>query len=112
MADTVYNVENIELQDGTEVQLRPAVIKVLRKGNKIMEELVSTENEDDAIDVLLKAAVVCLQPQIEGFDFDAAEEVLDMETVHKILEVCLGIKLNDPKLLEAAVAMTEANKDR
>jgi len=33
---------------------------------------------------------------------DYLEEVLDLETIYVILEVAGGIKLNDPKLLEAA----------
>lgn len=105
MADTVYTVEEIKLQDGTEVQLRPAVIKVLRKGNKIMTRLSETKTEDEALDVIVEAAAVCLEAQIEGFTAEQAEEVLDLDTIHKVLDVCLGIRLNNPKLLEAAAAI-------
>lgn len=112
MADTVYNVEEVKLQDGTEVQLRPAVIKVLRKGNEIMERLPETKTEDEAFDVLVEASVVCLEKQVEGFSVDRAEEVLDLDTIYKILDVCLGVKLNNPKLLEAAAAMAATEKTR
>lgn len=110
MADTVYTVEEIKLQDGTEVTLRPAVIKVLRKGNRILEGLAETDKEDEAFDVLVEAAVACLEKQIDGFDKDKAEDVLDLPTVHKILDVCLGVKFNDPKLLEAAALMEATAK--
>lgn len=110
MADTVYTVEEITLQDGTQVSLRPAVIRVLRKGNKVMEKLTETKNEDEAFDVLVEASVVCLESQIEEFTTEKAEDVLDLDTIYKILEVCLGVKLNNPKLLEAAAAMAATEK--
>jgi hypothetical protein len=32
-----------------------------------------------------------------------AEDLFDLETVYKVIEVMLGVKLNDPKLVEAAM---------
>jgi hypothetical protein len=40
-----------------------------------------------------------LSPEYKAY----LENVLDLETIFLILEVAGGIKLNDPKLLEAAV---------
>lgn len=113
MADTVYNVENIKLQDDTEVELRPAVISVLRKGNAALNEYVFKEgaSEDDVLTGVIKACTICLAKQIDGFTEEIAEDVLDMETCYKILEVCLGVKLNNPKLLEAAMLMEASKKE-
>lgn len=36
------------------------------------------------------------------------EEVLDQETMNKVIEVCVGIKLNDPNLIQA---MMEAQQE-
>jgi hypothetical protein len=36
-------------------------------------------------------------------DKDKLEDALDMPTINRILEVCGGIKLDDPNLLAAAV---------
>lgn len=99
--NTVYNEEQISLQDGTELMLRPAVISVLRKGNAKMAEFPEAANEDEALTVLVAAAFICIKNQIPEKDEAWAEDAFDMESLYKILEVCLGIKLNNPKLLEA-----------
>lgn len=99
----VYNEEEIELQDGTQLTLRPSVIAVLRKGNKKMQEFPEQESEDEALTVLVEAAFICIENQLEEEkrSLEWAENSLDTESMYKVLEVCLGIKLNNPKLLEA-----------
>lgn len=119
MAKTVYTTEEIELQDGTEVTLKPATIKVLRKFMKMLNEMTSLgqpqkdENgkdievsdddlEDRSITMLLAMAGLLLEREIpekvkqKGW----LEDTLDIQTVYKIIEVCGGVKLNDPKMLE------------
>lgn len=113
MATTVYTTEEVTLQDGGTVTLRPLNIKGLRKFMAKMEEFGKVETEAQGMEILLDAASICLMKQRpELWDKDAkegnggaseeAEEVLDMPTVYKILEVCGGVKLNDPELIARA----------
>lgn len=114
MATTVYTTEEVELQDGTTVTLKPLNIKGLRKFMKVMAGFGSVESEEDGLEVLIDAAAICLAkvaPQYydktKGENGGASEEfedVADMPTVYKILDVCGGVKLNDPNLLAAAEA--------
>lgn len=119
MAKTVYTTEEIELQDGTEVTLKPATIKVLRKFMKMLNEMTNLKpNEEDgeddledrSIELLLKMAGLLLEREIpekvkqKGW----LEETLDMPTVYKVIEVCGGVKLNDPKMLERVMDQMEA----
>lgn len=108
----VYNEEEIELQDGTELTLRPAVLKVLRKGNAKMQDFPTAESEDEALTVMAEAAYICIHSQLEEGkqSIEWFEDAVDMESLYKILEVCLGIKLNNPKLLEA-VAASQASQE-
>ena len=120
MATTVYTVEEITLQDGTDVTLRPLNIKGLRKFMETMERFAKIENEEDGLEVLLDAAAICLMKQQPNFwdkhandgkgahseDF---EDVADMPTIYKILDVCGGVKLNDPNLIRAAEAALGQN---
>lgn len=108
MATTVFSSQTIELLDGTEVTLKPLNIKGLRLFNKKMKELQTPEgseplSEDDVLDVLLDLCGVCLSKQVSG-GREYLEEALDIETIYKVIEVCGGIKLNDPNLVEAALA--------
>jgi hypothetical protein len=48
---------------------------------------------------------VALEKQLPDLvkDIDAFEDTLDVPTINRILEVCGGIKMDDPNLLAAAV---------
>ncbi len=112
MATTVYTAEEVELQDGTTVTLKPLNIKALRKFMKIMDSFSSAETEEDGLEVVIDASAVCLAKQKpEYFDeskgehggaSDEWEDVADMPTVYRILNVCGGVNLNSPELLAAA----------
>lgn len=113
MATTVYTTEDVTLQDGESVTLRPLNIKGLRKFMKKMDDFQKVESEEDGLEVLLNAAAICLmkeRPDLwdktknenEGGYSDKAEDVFDMPTIYKIIEICGGVKLNDPELIAAA----------
>lgn len=109
LATTVYTTEEVELQDGTTVTLKPLTIKNLRKFMKVMEGFAEAETEDDGLEVMLDSAALCLKLQRPEFWDDKTskhseefEDAVDIPTVYKILDVCGGIKLNDPNLLAAA----------
>ena len=116
MAKTVYDSEEITLQDGREVTLVPLAIGRLRRFMKAWGEFANIENEDQAFDIYINCCGVALEKSVSA-DFNNTrdaekvitdeyseylEDVLDMDTIYKILDVCGGLKLNDPKLLEEA----------
>lgn len=122
MANTVYNSETIKLQNNTEVTLAPLAIGLLRRFMKAWGEFGDIKEDDDAFDIYINCAGIALSKQLrddfpEPFDSEKTlkddyrehlEEILDMDTIFKVLEVCGGLKLNDPKLLEAAEAAVVA----
>lgn len=105
MATTVYDVEEIKLQDGSTVQLRPLSIKKLRKFMAAMNKAQEAVTEDESLSVLIDACAVALETQLPDLvkDREKLEDALDVPTINRILEVCGGIKLDDPNLLAAAV---------
>jgi len=127
MATAVYTVEEITLQDNRDAILKPLNIKGLRKFMAKMQEFGEVSEEDEGLDILLDAAAICLMKQhpdlwdkkktkVEGKDgveeyiggySEEAEEALDMPTVYRILDVCGGVKLNDPNLIAAAMESME-----
>lgn len=115
MATTVYDTQDIELQDGTEITLAPLPIGRLRRFMKAWSEFANIKEEDEAFDIYINCSGIALEKTFsEKFNGDTTspnkvlsdkyreylEDVLDMDTIYKVLEVCGGIKLNDPKLLE------------
>lgn len=123
MASSVYNEESIALQDGKEVTLRPLPIGALRRFMEAWGKFSDVKSEDDGFTVFVNCAGIALEKDFkEDFDNLKAnetqrkkgeflspeykehlEDVLDLDTIYKILEVCGGINLNiDPKAMEEA----------
>lgn len=100
MPTTVYDVESIQLSDGSVIEIKPLSIKNLKKFlavmNKMQDEKVETE--EDIMEVFIEGAMVCLEqlkPELAE-DKDKFEELIEVPTMMKILEVAGGLKLNDP----------------
>lgn len=124
MATKVYNTEEITLQDDTEVVLKPLPIGRLRRFMEAWQKFSEAETDDDGFNVFINCAGIALEENFKGkFDSLKAtkdekekgeflsadykeylEDTLDLDTIYKVLEVTGGIKLNDPKLMEAALA--------
>jgi hypothetical protein len=109
LATTVYDIVELELSNGETISIKPLPIKNLRKFMDAIKE-VDAENttEDDAMDIFIKAAMICLEsfkPDLSQ-DREKFEEVVEVPTMMKILEVCGGLKLTDPNLLGAALVGT------
>ena len=105
MATTVYDVEEIQLQNGATVKLKPLTIKELREFMKVINKTQEVTTEDETLTILIEACGVALQKQLPDLvaDRDAFEDTLDVPTINRILEVCGGIKMDDPNQLAAAV---------
>lgn len=123
MATQVYNEEEVVLQDGTEVVLRPLNIGRLRRLMKAWKEFEKLEDDDDSFEIFINCSGIALEHEFkERFEAlqgkgkegvlnpayrDYLEEVLDMDTIYKIMDVCAGLKLTDPNLLAAAARAAE-----
>ena len=105
MATTVYDVEEIQLQNGANVKLKPLTIKELRKFMVAIAKTAEVTSEDETLTILIDACAVALEKQLPELvaDRDAFEDALDVPTINRILEICGGIKMDDPNLLAAAV---------
>jgi len=105
LATTVYSVEEIELQNGQKVKLKPLSIAELRKFMAVMEKSKNVETENQSLDILIEACGIALEKQLPDLakNKEELENALDVPTINKILEVCGGIKLDDPNLIAAAV---------
>lgn len=110
MATTIYDTAELELENGEKITVKPLPIKQLKKFMKTIRELDSEEIKDEeaAMDVFVEAAMICLEktkPELSE-DREAFEENVNVPTMMKILEICGGLKMNDPNLLGAALVGT------
>ena len=96
MATEIYTRGNIFLIDGTELEIAPLKIKYLRQFMITFSDMANTKNDDDAIDVLIKCALVCMKqyyPKISKTVEDIADN-LDMPTIYKVISLAAGIQIN------------------
>jgi hypothetical protein len=112
----IYEVIEVRLQDDTTVELRPASIAVLKKGQKELDRLQDAKDSDETLDILLDVCIALLKkqrPELADKDTgkELAEELFDLDTVYKVIEVFLGVKLNDPKLIESAMRAIQAQEN-
>lgn len=67
-----------------------------------MNDFAKTEEQSENLEVVIQACAVLLKPYNTDWTDEEIEELVDMETLYKVIEVCGGIKLNDPKMIEMA----------
>ena len=70
-----------------------------------IQKTSDSKTETETLTILIDACAVALEKQLPDLvkDRDALEDALDVPTINRILEVCGGIKMDDPNLLAAAV---------
>lgn len=131
MAKEAYDKVPLLLSDGTEVVLKPLNIGRLRRFMKAWGQIKEVDPEDETagFDIFVNCAGIALEPELkdqfketkgEGDRWlseeyqEYLEDVLDMESIYKILEVCGDLKLrqlaDDPNLLRA-VQEAQAGKN-
>lgn len=96
MATKVHEGKKLTLIDGTEIEVRPLKISLLRPFMKKFEGVAAVADNNEKSMTLL---VECVQIAMEQYkpelakDLDALEEILDLPTVYKIVEAASGIEL-------------------
>lgn len=110
MATSVYEVVEVELLDGSTISMKPLKISLLRDFMKEFQKISDPKIADDNIksmDLLLNCATIAMkQYNSELATKEQLEEIMDLPTVYKVIEVAAGIKLNDPNALAAALVGT------
>lgn len=98
MATTVHEARKIKLIDGTEINVRPLKISLLRKFMKKFEGIGAiAEDNDKSINLLMQCVLIAMEQYAEGLTIDLTklEDNIDLPTVYEIVEAASGIKLSD-----------------
>lgn len=98
--------EKITLIDGTQIELRPLKISLLRKFLVTFEGIQKvSEDNNKSMDILLDCVQIAMEqykPELAK-DKDALEENLDLPTLYKIIEAASGTNLGESNLLNTAL---------
>lgn len=102
----IDNKQKITLIDGTELEVRPLKISLLRKFLITFEGIAKvSDNNDKSMDILLDCVQIAMEqykPELAK-DRNALEENLDLPTLYKIIEAASGTNLGESNLLTSAL---------
>ncbi len=96
MPTKIYDVKEIELIDGTVIELSPLKIKYLREFMEEFNKIHSKLSDEESIARLANCARIAMKqyyPSIKTID--DLEDSVDLPTIYKILDVCAGIKIGN-----------------
>jgi hypothetical protein len=98
MSTEVYEEKTIKLIDGTEINVRPLKISLLRPFMKKFEGIAEVaEDNDKSMSILMDCVQIAMKqykPELAE-DLKALEDNLDLPTVYKIVEEASGVKLGE-----------------
>ena len=96
MTTTINEAKTIALLDGTEIEIRPLKISLLREFMKSFEKIAdNADNNEKTMNLLLECVTIALKqfkPELAE-DSKALEDLLDLPTVYKIVEEASGIPM-------------------
>lgn len=100
MPTTIYDVLEISLNNGTVIKVKPLTITSLKEFMKVLDKMQNEDvkTEADILDVFIEAGMVCMKtfyPDI-ATDRQAFEDLIEVPTLMKVLEVAGGVKMDSP----------------
>lgn len=95
MATSIYKTKNINLFDGTEIQVMPLKIKYLREFMNAFDNIKDTKNDDEAMMVLLECTRIAMKQYYPAISksIEELEDNIDLPTIHDVLDIAGNIKV-------------------
>jgi len=96
MANTIYEVKNINTLDGIEIEISSLKIKYLRQCMSAFEAIKQSKNDFESIDILVECARISLKQFYPSLSLNKqlVEDNFDLPTIYEILRVGAGIDVN------------------
>ncbi|NBR61241.1 MAG: hypothetical protein EBT86_06265 [Actinobacteria bacterium] len=98
MPTKIYDINEIELVDGTILEISPLKIKYLKEFMEKFETIHSCTNDDESVTVLAECVRIAMKqfyPAIKTIE--DVEDNIDLQTIYKIIEYSAGIKIKPDK---------------
>jgi hypothetical protein len=109
MPTKIYDIEEIELIDGTIIEISPLKIKYLRQFMDEFQTIKNSKTDDESISILVECVRIAMKqyfPQLKTTE--DVEDNLALKTIYEILDVAAGIKMN-PEQVNATQTSTASS---
>jgi inhibitor of KinA sporulation pathway (predicted exonuclease) len=93
MATTIHEPKKVKLMDGTEIEIRPLKISLLREFTKKFEGIEAVADDNDkSMSLLLECVQIAMKQYKPDLALDMAslEDNIDLPTVYEIIGAASG----------------------
>jgi hypothetical protein len=107
MPTQIYEITEIELIDGTVIEVSPLKIKYLKQFMEKFESVKQAKNDEESISTLVECTRIAMKQYLPSIKTtEDVEDNVDLPTIYKIIELCAGIKINQSEDTEQKPAIT------
>jgi hypothetical protein len=95
MPTKIYSIDEVELVDGTVIEVSPLKIKYMRQFMEMFDTIKTATTDEESISILSECVRVAMKqyhPSIKTIE--DLEDSVDLPTIYKIIDVCAGVKIN------------------
>jgi hypothetical protein len=111
MPTKVYSIDEVELVDGTIIEISPLKIKYMRQFMDKFETIKDAMTDEESIAVLSECVRISMKqyyPSIKTIE--DLEDSVDLPTIYKIIDVCAGVKINKNEETNEPMPQTAKSK--
>jgi hypothetical protein len=95
MPTQIYEVTEVELIDGTIIEISPLKIKYLKQFMEKFESVKQAKSDEESISKLVECIRIAMKQYMPSIKtIEDVEDNVDLPTIYKIIELCAGIKIN------------------
>ena len=97
MATKVYSIEYVYTIARQKIEIIPLKIKYLRQAMDMFQSINKDMDEDTIIDILCKCVQISMEQYAPEYSYDLYDilDNFDLLTIYKVLEISMGIKINN-----------------
>jgi uncharacterized protein YehS (DUF1456 family) len=111
MPTKIYDIEEVELIDGTSVEMSPLKIKYLRQFMDRFDSIKESNTDEESIIVLVDCVRIAMKQFFPALKtVEDVEDNIDLPTIYKIIDVCAGVKKNKDKKSEKEESVPAPDK--
>ena len=101
MPTQIYEISEVELIDGTIIEISPLKIKYLKQFMEKFESVKQAKNDEESISKLVECIRIAMKQYLPSIKtIEDVEDNVDLPTIYKIIELCAGIRLNQSEETE------------
>ena len=101
MPTQIYEISEVELIDGTIIEISPLKIKYLKQFMEKFESVKQAKSDEESISTLVECIRIAMKQYLPSIKtIEDVEDNIDLPTIYKIIELCAGIKINQSEETE------------